>query len=181
MIILDNTYFQGELYLAGLKKSSSAVGVAKQLQAVNENSLEWYIEKYEVEFLNNLLGKQLASNFIKGLREDPVNEIWKLLRSSLMTKTDNYKYSPIANYVYFYLNRRGRTQTTTKGEVKAKQDHAVMVDDADKLSKIWNDMYYDVSYFYKNFLSPPNWNTYKAYSDRRFCHYDFGLINALDV
>lgn len=178
MIILDSTYFQGELHIAGLTKRSTSVGVSSIIQAVNENTLEWYAAKYEIEFLNKVLHQKLAKNFIAGLSgSDP--EIWVEMKKALVVEIGVFSYSPIANYVYFYLSRRGRTQTTMKGEVKATQDYAVNVDDADKLSKIWNDMYYNVKDFYLNFLKP-NWNTYKSYADRFPCN-DFETINALDV
>lgn len=180
MIILDNTYFQGELYLAGLKKTSSTVGVADMLQAVNEKSLAWYVEKYEVEFLHSLLGRELATNFIKGLKEDPIEDIWTELRAALVTETENFNYSPIANYVYFYVTRSGRTQTSQKGEVVSKQDHAAYADNVDKLSKVWNDMYYEVKDFYRCFLLP-RWDKYKEFSNGRLQEYDFGLINAMDI
>ncbi len=176
MIILDSSYFQGELHIAGLAKRSTSVGVSAMIQAVNENTLEWYAAKYEVEFLNNVLGRKLADNFINGLND---GGIWDDLKDALIAQSGGFYFSPIANYVYFYLNRRGRTQTTMKGEVKATQDHAVNVDDSDKLTKIWNDMYYDVKDFYSNFLRP-NWNNYKSYADRFPCN-DFETINALDV
>lgn len=180
MIILDSAYFQGELYLPNLIKRSSTVGVSSVLNHVNEDELDWFVEKYEIEFLNKILGKKLTGNFVKGLSEDLINQAWLDMKGSLTTETSNYKYSPIANYVYFFIKRSGRTRTSAKGEVVPSQTFANNVDDADKLTKVWNDMCYQVFYFRDNFLKA-NWNVYKEYSDRIPSYCDFEPINALDI
>lgn len=180
MIILDNTYFQGELYLPNLKKTSSTVGVAAMLQAVGENTLEWFIDKYELEFLYQILGRKLTESFVKGLKEDPQDEIWINLKKALVVESESFKYSPIANYVFFFISRRGRTQTTINGEVKGTQSFAENVDDSDKLSKVWNDMCYQASFFKNNFLLP-NWFIYKEYGDSSYDYSNLEPINALDI
>jgi hypothetical protein len=180
MIVLDNTYFQGELYLAGLSKGSDSVGVARQVQAANENSLDWFINKYEIDFLNKLLGKKLAASFISGLAKSPVDPIWDAMKNALIDVSGKFKYSPIANYVYYYISTTGRTQTTMKGEVIQKQDHAENVDNSDKLISVWNDMYDKVNDFYDYFLFP-NRDKYNEYSESIIRRYDFGLSNYFGI
>lgn len=180
-MILDNTYFQGELSLPNLKINSEAVGhAATSMQVIGENNLYWFIDKYERIFLECLLGVKLAKSFTDGLQEDPVNTIWIQLRDSLYTKGLRFSYSPVANYVYYWARRDGRTQTAVHGEKVGTQDYAQIVHDDDKMVKAWNEMCVLVSKFYCEFLRP-NWNAYKGYSDGCISCNCFEPINSFGI
>lgn len=177
MILIDYTYFQGELYLPNLIRSIGVGHSDNIRQTAGEQNMDWFLDKYEVQFLDCVLGKTLRVNFIDGLREDTVKKIWSDLRNELIISGDKYKYSPIANYVFFYVSRRARTQTPVQGEVKGTQSYATNVDDADKLSKVWNDMCDQVCKI-KKFLQQGN---YREYSSNDTDYSNFEYINALDI
>lgn len=182
-MILDITYFTGELYLPNLKLNvSDPVGhSARTMQTIGENDLGWYVAKYEEEFLIALLGIDLYDSFINGLGEDPINQIWTDLKNAIYKEKDGYKFSPAANYVFYWVSRRGRTQTATNGgEVVGTQSYSKNVEDADKLAKAWNDMCDMVESFYCDFLSK-NWNNYRLYSNGKFCRHNFKRINKWNI
>lgn len=137
-MFLDYTYFESELYIPNLKYNSGS-GVGSMVQAVNEQSLDWYIEKYEKRYLNELLGENLYLKMIDGINRQEDNE-WSRLKDRIFQETDYGKYSPAADYVYFYAVREMQTQTSSKGEVRGRQDHASVVSVYDKLVRVWNDM-----------------------------------------
>lgn len=144
-MFLDKTYFQGELYLPNLgigdcAAGASPLGVEAMIQSVGENTLEWFVEKYEREFLLRLLGKPLYDAFVAGMGEAEPEARWVVLKEAIYHKGERFSFSPAANYVFYWVSRRGRTQTSINGEVRGEQDHARIAHDADKLAKVWNDM-----------------------------------------
>ena len=139
-MFLDYTYFEGGLYIPNLKYNDSE-GVGAIIQAVNEQSLDWYIEKYEIEFLEGLLGETLYNKMVEGVDEsENEGNIWNRLRDKIFINTGSGKYSPAANYVYFYAMREMQTQTSSQGEVRGKQDYATVKSAHGKLVNAWNDM-----------------------------------------
>lgn len=143
-MFLDSTYFQGELHIPNLRLwSGNPSGVAAVVnQAVAENTLEWFIGKYERECLSLILGCRLYGRFIAGLEDEAGEgyEDWVALKDRIFVKRWRYGFSPVANYVYFFLMRSSRSQTTASGEVKVKIDNTTIVSDSAKLIKAWNDM-----------------------------------------
>lgn len=135
-MFLDDTYFQGELYIPR-SDFDDETGIAGMLQAVGEKNLSWYIEKYEREYLIRLLGRDMYKTFISNLND---GSDWLRLRDEIFVTSDGLGYSPAANYVYFYSMRDMQTQTSPKGEVRGKQDNATTVSAYDKLVRVWNDM-----------------------------------------
>lgn len=151
-MFLDDTYFQGELYIPNVKRDSS-FGVSSVLQAVGEHTLDWYIVKYEKRCLIELMGEEMYLKFIQGV-EDEDND-WMALRDNIFVEEDGFKYSLVANYVYFYAMRDMQTQTSPKGEVRGKQDHASTVSAYPKLVRVWNDMV-DLSIPVRKFICDNN-------------------------
>lgn len=131
---LDNTYFTGNLYIPNLVYRSGAGAV---IQAVNEYSLNWFIEKYEEEFLIELLGRNLYNEMTTGV--DNGEEKWIALRDKIY-RVGDVSFSPAANYVYFNAMRDFQTQTSMNGEVRGKNTHSSIVPAYDKLVRVWNDM-----------------------------------------
>jgi hypothetical protein len=66
-MIIDQSYFIGGLHVAGL-----------DIPTVQEK-LNRYIVRYETEYLERILGYELATNFLAGLIESPVDDIWVAL------------------------------------------------------------------------------------------------------
>lgn len=165
-MFLDSTYFQGDLYLPNLKIQSGTAGVAAMLQAVGENTLEWYVDRYEREFLDRLLGQKLARAFVDGMRQEKPEARWSALKERIYRK-ERFSYSPAANYVFYWLSRRGRTQTSIHGEVRATEDHSRIVPDGNKLARAWNDLIPQVKQI-RQYLSD-NWSLYQADADEWTC------------
>lgn len=179
MIFLDITYFQGEEGLPNLVNSPSVTGVSSFLQTVGEHNLNWFIAKYEPDFMIKILGKELYKNFIDGLDETPVNPIWEKLRDSLFWREGVFKFSPAANYVYYWLRRSGRKQTATQGEVIGTLSYANNAEDAEKMIQAWNDMC-DMIVDFRCFFCE-NREAYQAYAK---CFPDlsyFRKINSFDI
>lgn len=201
-MFLSDVYFQGDLYLPNLKRSGDAVGVASVIQTVGENDLDWYINQYENDYLRKVLGYTLANKFIEIFTNYPVldsngnpivtgesdlifaNETggteWTDLYHQIFRQYNNYYESPAANYVYYWLCRRSRTQTSMNGEVRGLSDYTEVVSDANKLVKTWNDMI-RMSYEVRKFVID-NYDSYKEYTDKlELCCYKFIPINTWNL
>lgn len=181
MILLDKTYFQGILSLPNISYNERE-GLGALMQSVSESNLNYFIAKYEPECMSLVLGESLYRSFIDGLNDDPNNEIWINLKDALFREEGKYGFSPIANYVYFYVMKDSRSKTTPKGEISEISSLSEARDNQFKMINAWNDMCRQVFSFRKNFLLK-NWNDYKAYAgnlDVRICDV-FEPINALDV
>ena len=60
-MIIDISYFTGPLLITGL--SATGTGVAVQITKAKKDNLNYFIAKYENQFLNYLLGEDLADEF----------------------------------------------------------------------------------------------------------------------
>lgn len=179
MTFLDHTYFQGEEYLSDLQASPNAVGVAAFIQVAGEQNLNWFIAKYEPEFLVKVLGLELYNDFSEGMQEETPDKRWINLKDSLYWSVNGYKFSPAANYVYYWAKRAGRTQTTMKGEVIGELDYASTAEDADKLIKAWNDMC-DLLIRFRYFLQE-NRDSFEGYRHCYCYHSEFQKINKFGI
>lgn len=164
-MFLNSTYFQGEINLPflGIQTPDASGGVSKRLQTIANKDLDWFIGKYESQYLTMLLGNELYDSFMIGIQEEVVDQKWIDLRDRIFkSATVNgmaYGYSPAANYVYFYIMRDARTQTTMKGEVQAQSDYAIRREEDKKCVKAWNDMVVE-SLRIVEFIRK-NWEVYK--------------------
>lgn len=179
-MFLTIAYFQGDLYLPNQIKSESVGHSSTSRQTIGENNLNWFIEKYETEFLIELLGYTLFQNFKTGIHAESPLKIWTDLRDYLYRESNGFYFSPAANYVFFFVSRRGRTQTAVQGEIKGTMSYAEIAEDSDKLVKVWNDMCDMVSCFNCDFLSK-RWDDYKGYSDGKHCKGKFIKINKFGI
>ena len=143
MILIDRTYFVGELSLPNIPATTgggASGGVAMALQTVGENNLDVFVDKYVIDYLIRLLGKELAQAFLEEIEKPTPDQIWTDLKSQLLIKFGSYNRSPLANYVYFMVSRDAVTKTTTGGEADPEFDFAKNVSNNNKLIKAWNDM-----------------------------------------
>lgn len=143
MILIDNTYFKGELSLPNIPVSSSdeaSSGVALALQTVGENDLDVFVNKYVIDYLIRLFGRELTEKFISEVEKGSTGEIWANLKKQLLIEIGPYKASPLANYVYYWVMRDARTKTTQAGEADPKFDNAENANNNQKMVKVWNDM-----------------------------------------
>lgn len=139
---LDRTYFVGELALPQLATQSAPVtGLASlATQVVGENTLEYFIAKYEDEFLIHLLGHELYTAYTEGLQVEELLQIWLDLRDRIYTSRGGFNFSPAANYVYFFAMKQAATQSSMSGEARHRPDFADAEGHTHKMVKAWNDM-----------------------------------------
>lgn len=138
--LIDISYFIGERQIAN--SNTPAVG----------ERLNWFIAKYETQFLKLLLGDSLYAEFVAGLLVDPVETQWADLRDGASYVYDDRTYlysglrdatakrSPIADYVYYHYLRDAATQSTGIGEVKTKGENSTATNSMQKQVRAWNDM-----------------------------------------
>ncbi len=124
--IIDSTYFTRELHLANKGQSEVVTEIAA------------YIAKYEPDYLDELLGPTLASEFIAGLAVGAPEAKWTDLRDKLANAT--LKISPIANYVYTFIQQAKTTTTAGTSETKAKNENSYPASSVDKEVRAWNEM-----------------------------------------
>jgi hypothetical protein len=143
MLLIDKSYFKGELSLPNIPASvwdEAAHGVALALQTVGGADLCIFVDKYVTEYLIRLFGRELTEEFLKEIGKEFPPEIWVKLKNQLLIRMGSYKVSPLANYVYYWLMRDARTKTTPSGEADPDFDNAENVNNQYKLVKAWNDM-----------------------------------------
>lgn len=127
MALINATYLWGELYVA--QKSTAAVA----------ENLNLYINKYEPEFLKQLLGVSLYDDMLVGLAVTPTPDPkWTTLRDKIINS--QAKVSPIANYVWYWMKRREVSQATGMGEVKPESENGTIVSPAGQMTRAWNEM-----------------------------------------
>ena len=144
-MIIDISYFTGPLLITGL--SATGTGVAVQITKAKKDNLNYFIAKYENQFLNYLLGENLANEFKTEIEKETHDVKWDTLLSKLkkteIIGTTNYNYSFIANYIYYYYQRNELTDTTSTGEYDAPQRMTII----NKSVFAWNSMVNDVMKF----------------------------------
>jgi len=163
-MLIDSTYFTGELSLPAIKEDSGKTGSDAILEKFNNRELNAFIEKYERQFLELLFGESFTDSFYSGLNlpdDDPDKEIWNVLKNKLCIKRELSKKSPIANYVYRFYLLYLRDNTTNTGIKKSKATFANNVVDTRKLVSSWNNMVEFNKKFMKWFIK--NFDTYKSY------------------
>lgn len=99
-MLIDNTYFIGELRIEGLVISEGTAIVNQAQKAIADN-VQYYINRYEKEYIINLLGLKLGSEFISYIStEGDSNNLFDFLRLKLSDRI-----SPAAMYVYCKYQR----------------------------------------------------------------------------
>ena len=142
MILIDSSYFVGELALPNIPVNGGGAsgGVALALQTAGENNLDVFVDKYVVDYLKRLLGKELATTFLEEIEKPSPAQIWIDIKNELLIEVYSYKASPLANYVYFMVSRDAVTKTTMAGEADPDFDFARNVKNNHKLINAWNGM-----------------------------------------
>lgn len=153
-MIIDKTYFKGNLRVANVQEDLTPLGS----RTGNQPDLDEYIEKYEVEIMLNALGYKEYKSFIDSFEPDGtlkagaeqrwvdlvngkdytsngVELKWRGLRYVLGSQ----KYSLIAEYVfYFFLREQSRTFAGV-GMVREKAKAAENESAIPRLADAWND------------------------------------------
>ena len=127
MSLTDATYFQGELNIPNTDQLS-----------VQQN-LGIFIDKYENQYLDLLLGSDLRAAFLAGLALDPVPQQWTDLKNQIWVVNGSSKTSPVANYVYFYFARRNTYGSAGTGFNVQLPENATPISSMIETSRAWND------------------------------------------
>lgn len=123
MSIITYTDFKGEQNIAGTEN----IGTRENLQL--------FIDKYEREFLKELLGSVLYNQFVSGLAVLPnPDPKWIALRDEFDLK------QMIVCYVYYWYIQNQTTLTASVGEVKPNNENSMAAQSWDKQVKSWNEM-----------------------------------------
>jgi hypothetical protein len=149
MSLIDASYFVGELNIP----NTSSQAIAERLQ--------FFIAKYERQFLEDLLGyelwKLLDTQITQGEENSPATPLPRLASlldgveytdsSVRLRKWQGLVYtegglprSLIANFVYWHWMKDQVTQTTGLGEAATQAQNATLVSPTGKMVSAWNEM-----------------------------------------
>jgi len=138
MSLIDKDYLVGEINIA----QTQSVAV--------QQTIALFITKRETEYLKKALGYAFYKLFIAAITD--TSGKWYDLRTGAeyedadgitrqWTGFQNAgKQSPIANYVYYWMQRDNVTFTTSTGEKEGKGENADNASSAGKMRRAWNEM-----------------------------------------
>lgn len=135
-MIIDGTFFTGDISIAGINVNAGC----SHTDRAKADNLKSYIDRYEPEYLEYLLGEKLFLDFsiyLNGGKSD--NDAFNVLRDKLVDNIGDNKYSPIAYYVYFFFVRGNQSQATILG-VKRFEEDEELVSPNSMLIYSWNNM-----------------------------------------
>lgn len=177
-MITNNTYYKGDIYIPQAKPS-----ITEGATEINAE-FAFMIEKYEEDCLIKCLGHQLYMEFAEQLDTAQANllkvgadEKWdRLLNGYTYTRQGEsspvswlgirrkiplsgavYNYSFLANYVYFFYQRKQYITTTGTGTGIERSENLIKVAPTQKVVEAWNDFVLKVQgkqptpkYYYNN-------------------------------
>lgn len=174
--IIDNTYFRGALLIAN---AVSAPNVAQYITVQTT-------EKQE-DFLIDMMGAVLYSKFEQWQAAGSAAGLWfDLMNGKTFSTTEGMpvkwvglknakKVSPLANYLYYELQKDSITKTVSGGEAKPKAQNAERGSAEYKMVQAWNcmvDMLGPYVLFMDTFFttqnpdgSPADWPKYRSYAE----------------
>ena len=115
--LIDSTYFHTEVFIPNISDSNA-------VETARASELQRFIDRYELEYLDLVMGYDMRVEFLAGLEEDSILQKWNDLKAELID--DTLLLSPIADYVYFHYIRYNVTRTTSSGEVVALVDNGTL-------------------------------------------------------
>lgn len=142
MPLITAAYFDGPLIIAGQNETHTAAALTAA------------IARYEVEYLQKVLGAALYAAYVTGIAVTPTPaDKWLWIRDGHtytysgrsviwpgLKDTTTYR-SPIANYIYFkYRTEKATLTVSTGGEVKAKSENSEPAAIDRKMVSAWNQM-----------------------------------------
>lgn len=140
MLLIDYTYF------------NTGLAFIPQLDLVyNRNRVTRFIEIYEPEYLNRVLGYELSVAFTAGLGAPEVEQRWNDLKNGADFSyfgskrhwngfVNTLKQSPIAMYVYYWYTRKQATPTTGSGNVMPSLENGDRASFMRDMIQVWDDM-----------------------------------------
>lgn len=117
------------------------------------SAVEQLIKEHEEEYLNAILGEQLAREFTAGLLLPTIPAKWLAIKDGVLYNSLNgqqYKWkglvnstllvSPLADYVYYWWLRESVTQTSGIGEVTVNGQLSTPASSKGKQAEAYNRM-----------------------------------------
>lgn len=129
-MLIDQSFFVGEILVPNL----SGVG---PIPAGNVEELTRFINKYEPDYLDEVLGPGLSDAFQTDISAATPDQRWVDLKSKLVNTTR--KESPIAGYVYYHFYRDRLSTSSGLGEIESAAENANVVLNTDKMARAFND------------------------------------------
>jgi hypothetical protein len=176
--LIDASYFIGEINIPNTQKTEI------------QESLDWFISKYEQELLQKLLGWELWSLYNADASSqrfvDLINGTdyvyggyiyhWR----GLIWKAGENPHSLIANYIYWYWMKDKQIWNSGIGTIKATPIQGVVMSPGLKMVHVWNDFAEQVKEFY-NYMTwssvlYPEWNANNVFS-----LWEFAGTNDFDI
>ena len=160
MYLIDETYFVMDLNVPNKVQSLDI--------PVDEKPLEFYIDKYARQLLQNALGNVLfdeLDDYVDGveLKEDTPEKWSDLVNGKSYTYNDKdykwkgliftegaFKGSLLANYSFYHWHINKISRMSGLGEVKGNAVNSVNVNSTRKSVKVWNDYLEMYQGFYEN-------------------------------
>lgn len=155
------------------------------------SNINWFINKYEQQFLQKALGYPLYKAYKANTSDQRFQDIlngkeytdWKGRLAKwdglMVNVTNTQKQSPIANYVYYWYYRNNVTSTTGVGEAINTPENAKTVSPWKKVASSWNDMRKQVmiliEFIEQNTSVYPEWDPVDKYETLKH----FGFINPI--
>lgn len=197
-VILNFDQFVGPISVAQLGQPSVA------------NDFQIKMDKLEIDFLESVLGIELASDFITGIDDvDSPDQIWLDLRDGAVFNLTldfpgyfpmyfyrnwamNQKrkvrwigfskagYSPLAAYVFFKQMRDSITDVSGTGIVQVQTENSISGVDGLKMRNAWNQMVTDLSYLWF-FLAAKGKTVYTSYNYLNIDFYSWKKINQFNL
>lgn len=143
-MIIDNTFFHGEIMIPNIKSSGHGSNVA---------NIDALIESECYSFLNSLLGNKVYLDLVQYFDADLnlvdsapqkykdlfygvkyEDKIWK----GLIIENKLGKYSILADYVWLKWYENNVSLTAVNGEVVLESKNAININPTEKYIKVWN-------------------------------------------
>ena len=115
--LISPSYFHTEIFIPNILE-------ATPVEQARAAELQRFINKYEPEYLDLIMGYDMRVEFLAGLAANPIPAKWSELKTQLVNTS--LLLSPIADYVYFYYMRFHLTQTTRSGEITTQVDNGTL-------------------------------------------------------
>lgn len=129
--LIDKSYFKNIYFLPNLNGNDWTA-------ESSNNDLNESILIFTTEYLENLLGQDLADLFIDAVNNSTLDTRFTDLKNKLVD--ENNCISSITGYVYFNHVRKNATTLTNAGEIAGTTNAAMVTNEGYKMNIVWNDM-----------------------------------------
>lgn len=139
--LITASYFTGDIIipeLVDLEESQSPM--AQALASSGQQQIKQLVSKFQYTFIAKMFSEEFAKDFIEAASLEEPGELFIEVHRRLFSSIDNYLYSPIAYYVYYWYMRNTKTTTTAYGEVNIDFAFGRASNNNFKMLNAWNEM-----------------------------------------